>query len=198
MKLRLAALDSPSCCSAPAAHRRARRRDAGGVYAVRSTCPIAGVPAGTGDITLFDPAGSTDSTAIDVTAAISDVRATCQDAGNDSVSVITFTITALRRDAGPARQVALPYFNIALRGGGTVSAKTVAPGCASTSRPAALRSWTRRPGGRPRQSRRGLAPGQCPRDPDSAAQVRRKPKRRSIRWPSPASAPRSPTRRSSI
>ena len=55
----------------------------GGVYAVRSACPIAGVPAGTGDITFFNPAGSTDSRAIDVTATITDVRATCQDAGND-------------------------------------------------------------------------------------------------------------------
>jgi hypothetical protein len=116
--------------------------DAGGVYAVRSTCPIAGVPAGTGDITLFDPAGSTDSTAIDVTAAISDVRSTCQDVGNDSVSVITFTITALRRDSSQARQVALPYFNIALRGDGTVSAKTVHQ--AVINFPAGRsRSWTR-------------------------------------------------------
>src|SRR5687768_6795457 len=38
-----------------------------GVYAVRSACPVAGIPAGTGDITLFDPPGSTDSRAIDVT-----------------------------------------------------------------------------------------------------------------------------------
>ena len=42
----------------------------GGVYAVRSTCPIAGIPAATGDITLFNPVGSTDSRAIDATAAI--------------------------------------------------------------------------------------------------------------------------------
>jgi hypothetical protein len=97
----------------------------GGVYAVRSTCPIAGVPAGTGDVTLFNPSGSTDSRAIDVTATITDVRATCQDAGNDIVSTATFTIVGLRRDAGPARQVVLPYFDVALRGGGTVAAKQV-------------------------------------------------------------------------
>ena len=61
----------------------------GGVYAVRSTCPIAGIPAGTGDITLFNPQGSTDARAIDVTASISQLRATCQTAGSDVVSTVT-------------------------------------------------------------------------------------------------------------
>ena len=96
-----------------------------GVYAVRSSCPILGVPTGTGDITLFNPPNSTDSRAIDVTAAITDVRGTCQDAGNDVVSTATFTIVGLRRDAGPARQVVLPYFDVALRAGSTVAAKQV-------------------------------------------------------------------------
>ena len=97
----------------------------GGIYAVRSTCPIAGIPTGTGDITLFDPQGSTDSRAIDVTAAITQLRAYCQDAGNDVVSTVTFTVTGLRRDAGPARQVVLPYFDVALRGGNAVAAKQI-------------------------------------------------------------------------
>ena len=97
----------------------------GGVYAVRSDCPIAGIPAGTGDITLFNPQGSMDSRAIDVTAAISQVRATCQDAGADVVSTVTFTVTGLRRDAGAARQVILPYFDVALRGGTHIAAKQV-------------------------------------------------------------------------
>jgi hypothetical protein len=88
-------------------------------------CPIAGIPAGTGDITLFNPQGSTDSRAIDVTATITQLRATCQDAGNDVISTVTFTVTALRRDAGQARQVILPYFDVALRGGSTVAAKQV-------------------------------------------------------------------------
>src|SRR3954449_13333992 len=97
----------------------------GGIYAARSACPIAGVPAGTGDITLFNPPSSNDSRAIDVTAAITDVRATCQDAGNDVVSTATFTVVALRRDAGPGRQLVLPYFDVALRGGATVAAKQI-------------------------------------------------------------------------
>jgi hypothetical protein len=97
----------------------------GGIYAVRSDCPIAGIPTGTGDITLFDPQGSTDSAAIDVTATITRLRAFCQDAGNDVVSTVTFTVTGLRRDTGAARQVVLPYFDVALRGGATVAAKQV-------------------------------------------------------------------------
>ena len=97
----------------------------GGVYAVRSDCPVAGIPTGTGDITLFNPAGSTDSQAIDVSATMTQLRSTCQDAGNDVVSTVTFTVVALRRDAGPARQVILPYFDVALRGGATIAAKEV-------------------------------------------------------------------------
>ena len=97
----------------------------GGIYAVRSACPIAGIPTGTGDITVFNPQGSTDSSAIDVSAAMTKLRAYCQDVGNDVVSTVTFTVTGLRRDAGPARQVVLPYFDVALRGGSTVSAKQI-------------------------------------------------------------------------
>ena len=97
--------------------------DGGGIYAVRSNCPIAGIPTGTGDITLFNPQGSTDSAAIDVTAAITQLRAFCQESGSDVVSTVTFTVTGLRRDAGPARQVILQYFDVALRGGNTVAAK---------------------------------------------------------------------------
>jgi hypothetical protein len=113
-----------------------------GVFAVRSACPIVGVPTGTGDITLFNPAGSTDSRAIDVTAAITDVRSTCQDVGNDVVSTATFTVVGLRRDAGPARQVLLPYFDVALQGGAKVAAKQV--GQAALNFAAGdIHAWTR-------------------------------------------------------
>jgi hypothetical protein len=114
----------------------------GGVYAVRSACPLVGVPAGTGDITTFNPPSSSDSRAIDVTATITDVRATCQDAGADVVSTATFTVVALRRDPGPARQVVLPYFDGALRGGGMVVAKRV--GSLVLNFPAgSVHAWTR-------------------------------------------------------
>jgi hypothetical protein len=97
----------------------------GGIYAVRSACPIVGIPTGTGDITLFNPEGSRDSGAIDVTASISQLRSYCQQSGSDEVSTVTFTVSGLRRDAGPARQVVLQYFDVALRGGSTVAAKEV-------------------------------------------------------------------------
>jgi alkylated DNA nucleotide flippase Atl1 len=126
VKLRLAAALAATTVLGACQHTGEITTDnGGGVYAVRSACPIAGVPAGTGDITLFNPADSRDSRAIDVTAAITDVRATCQEAGNDIVSTAIFTVVALRRDAGPARQVALPYFDVALRGGSSVAAKQV-------------------------------------------------------------------------
>ena len=125
MKLRLAALAAVTLLSACRHPGDVTADNGGGIYAVRSTCPIAGVPAGTGDVTLFNPPNSTDSQAIDVTAAITDVRAVCQDSGNDTVSTVTFTVVALRRDPGPARQVILPYFDVALRGGNQVAAKQV-------------------------------------------------------------------------
>lgn len=117
-------------------------KEGGGVYAVRSDCPIAGVPAGTGDITLFNPAASTDSRAIDVTATITDVRASCTDTATDAVSTATFTVVALRRDPGPARQVILPYFNVVLRGGAKVAAKSVGSAVLNFA-PGDVHAWTR-------------------------------------------------------
>ena len=125
MKLRLAALAAVMLISACRQTGDLTAENGGGVYAVRSACPIAGIPAGTGDITLFNPADSRDSRAIDVTAAITDLRATCQDSGSDVVSTATFTIVGLRRDPGPARQVVLPYFDAALRGGTDIAAKQI-------------------------------------------------------------------------
>jgi hypothetical protein len=125
VKLRLAALAALSLLGACRHTGDLTADNGGGVYAVRSACPIAGIPAGTGDITMFSPADSTDSRAIDVTAAITQLRATCQDTGNDVVSTVTFTVVGLRRDAGPARRLILPYFDVALRGGSGVAAKQV-------------------------------------------------------------------------
>jgi hypothetical protein len=125
VKLRLAALLAMTLLSACRHPGDITADNGGGIYAVRSSCPIAGIPAGTGDVTLFNPPNSTDSQAIDVTAAITDLRAVCQNSGDDVVSTATFTVVALRRDPGPARQVILPYFDIALRGGNQVAAKQV-------------------------------------------------------------------------
>lgn len=142
MKLRLAALAAVILLSACRHAGDITSDNGGGVYAVRSDCPIPGIPAGTGDITLFNPPGSTDSTAIDVTAAISDLRATCQDAGEDVISTATFTVVALRRDPGPAREVVLPYFDVALRGGSQVAAKQVGRIVLNFA-PGSLHAWAR-------------------------------------------------------
>ena len=41
----------------------------GGIYVTRSACPQVGIPAATGDITLFNPANRTDAAALDVSLA---------------------------------------------------------------------------------------------------------------------------------
>ena len=96
-----------------------------GISAVRSVCPVVGVPAGTGDITVFDPPASRDATAIDVTATMSNVRGTCNDAGADVTSTVTFDIRARRANAAAARDVTLPYFISIVRGGTQVVAMRI-------------------------------------------------------------------------
>jgi hypothetical protein len=125
VKLRLAAIAAVVLLSACRHAGDVTAENGGGIYSIRSACPIAGIPAGTGDITLFNPATSTDASAIDISASISQLRTNCQEAGNDVVSTATFTVTALRRDAGAARQVVLPYFDVALQGGKNVAAKRI-------------------------------------------------------------------------
>jgi hypothetical protein len=125
VKLRLAALAALTLLSACRHAGDITSENGGGIYAVRTDCPIVGIPTGTGDITLFNPSNSRDASAIDVTAAMTQVRSFCQDSGNDVVSTVTFTVTGLRRDAGPAREVILPYFDVALRGGTNIEAKQI-------------------------------------------------------------------------
>jgi hypothetical protein len=97
----------------------------GGIYTVRSACPQVAIPAETGDVTLFNPADSRDASAIDVEAAMTNVRSTCQDSGANVVSTATFDVVATRRDASQARQVVLPFFDVIVQGGNRVIAKRV-------------------------------------------------------------------------
>ena len=97
----------------------------GGIYVTRSLCPQVGVPAATGDITLFNPANRSDAAAIDVSAAITNVRSTCNETGANIVSTATFDVVATRRDVAEARTVVLPYFTVAMQGGNVVVAKRV-------------------------------------------------------------------------
>ena len=58
----------------------------GGIYVRRSACPIPGIPAGTGDITLFNPSNSITAEAIDVTRRIR-VQGEVGASGDTSVGV---------------------------------------------------------------------------------------------------------------
>ena len=96
-----------------------------GITAIRSACPSVGVPASTGDITVFDPPASRDAAAIDVTALMTNVRSTCTDAGADIVTAVTFDVRASRIRGDAARDVTLPYFITIVRGGTAVIAKRI-------------------------------------------------------------------------
>jgi outer membrane lipoprotein SlyB len=98
---------------------------AGGVYVKRTGCPQVAIPAATGDITLFDPPGYTTAAAIDVTAAITNLRSTCTEEGAFLVSTASYDVVATRRDAAQARQVVLPIFSVATQGGTNVVAKRI-------------------------------------------------------------------------
>lgn len=99
--------------------------ETGGIIAVRSACPVAAIPAMTGDITLFNPPASTDAAAIDVVASITNLRSTCQENGEKFYTEATFDVQARRSDASAAREVVLPYFSTVVRGGNAVIAKRV-------------------------------------------------------------------------
>lgn len=96
-----------------------------GITAVRSACPLVGVPAATGDITLFNPPASREAQAIDVTATLTNVQSTCTETADQIVTNVTFDVLASRRQPGPARTVSFPYFVTVVRGGSAVVAKRI-------------------------------------------------------------------------
>lgn len=96
-----------------------------GITATRSACPAVAIPASTGDVTLFNPASSRDSSAIDVVANITNLRSTCDESGANIVTTLTFDVQAQRRDGRGAREVVLPYFVVAVQGGTQVQSKSV-------------------------------------------------------------------------
>lgn len=96
-----------------------------GITAVRTACPAVGVPDYTGDVTLFRTPGDRTADNIDLTAAITNVRSTCDETGARIYSEATFDVLARRTDASAARRVELPYFATVLRGGTAVQSKRV-------------------------------------------------------------------------
>ncbi len=96
-----------------------------GISALRSACPAVGIPDYTGDVTLFRTPGSTDATAIDLTATMTNVRTQCNEGGEKIYANASFDVLARRSDTRGARQVVLPYFVTVLRGGTAVISKRV-------------------------------------------------------------------------
>jgi hypothetical protein len=96
-----------------------------GITVTRSACPAVAIPAATGDITLFSPETARTADAIDVVAHITNVRATCDESGENIVSNVNFEIRAQRRDGRGAREVVVPYFAAVVQGGTNVVSKSV-------------------------------------------------------------------------
>ena len=122
MKIRLLAI---TCLALVSACSKKGSVEDGGIYITRSTCPQLGIPAGTGDVTSFDPAGSTDARAIDVVATITNLRGTCDETGTQIISTASFDVVATRRDSAQPRQVVLPFYNVVMQGGNRIVAKNV-------------------------------------------------------------------------
>jgi hypothetical protein len=98
-----------------------------GIQAVRTVCPAVGVPDYTGDVTTFRVPGDTSAGNIDVTAAITNLRSTCDDASGGAriYTNATFDVLGRRTDVRGARTVTLPYYSVVLRGGSSVVTKRV-------------------------------------------------------------------------
>lgn len=96
-----------------------------GITSVLSTCPAVGIPDYTGDVTTFVPGEDRSTASLDVTAAITNLRATCNDSAEQVYSEATFEVHARRSDVRGARTLTLPYFVTILRGGGAVVSKRV-------------------------------------------------------------------------
>lgn len=96
-----------------------------GITAVRSVCPAVGVPDYTGDITLFRSGGGRTVADLDVTAAMTNLRTTCNDTGARVYSEASFDVLARRADTRGARRVELPFFATVLRGGSAVQSKRI-------------------------------------------------------------------------
>ncbi|WP_347303126.1 hypothetical protein V5740_00415 [Croceibacterium sp. TMG7-5b_MA50] len=96
-----------------------------GITALRTVCPAVGIPDYTGNVTMFSPAEARTADALDLTAAITNLRSSCNDAGDQVYTQATFDVVAQRRNMQGARTVELPYFSTVMRGGSAVTAKRV-------------------------------------------------------------------------
>jgi hypothetical protein len=81
-----------------------------GITSVLSLCPAIGIPDYTGDITTFRDPADRSLASLDVSAAMTNLRAQCNETGDRIYSEASFTVNARRSDTRGARTVSLPYF----------------------------------------------------------------------------------------
>lgn len=96
-----------------------------GIASVMTLCPSVGIPDYTGDVTTFRSSGDTTTASLDLSAAMTNLRSTCNDSAEQVYSEATFTVNARRSDTRGARTVELPYFVTVLRGGTAVVSKRI-------------------------------------------------------------------------
>jgi len=89
----------------------------------RSLCPAVAVAQYAGDVTRFDPPESREAGAIDISAALTNLRGDCIEGTPDIMTRVHFDVVARRRNAGAARAVTLPVFVAAVRSGEIVVSK---------------------------------------------------------------------------
>ena len=96
-----------------------------GIASVLTLCPSVGIPDYTGDVTTFRNPADTTVASLDVSAAMTDLRTTCNDTADKIYSEATFTVNARRANTSGARTVELPYFVTVVRGGAAVVSKRI-------------------------------------------------------------------------
>jgi hypothetical protein len=96
-----------------------------GITAVLSSCPDVGIPDYTGDVTVFSNANDQTQSSLDVSAAMTNLRSTCDDTGAQVYSEASFDVHARRVNTNGARTVTLPYFVTVLQGSSAVVTKRV-------------------------------------------------------------------------
>ena len=96
-----------------------------GITAVLSSCPSVGIPDYTGDVTVFRASGDQTQSNLDMSAAMTNLRSTCDDSGDKVYSEASFDVLVRRTDTAGARTVTLPYFVTVLQGSSAVVTKRV-------------------------------------------------------------------------
>lgn len=96
-----------------------------GITSVLSACPAVGIPDFTGDITQFREPSDKSLGNLDLTASMTNLRTTCNEAGERVYTEASFEVRARRADTRGSRTVTLPYYVTVVRGGTSVVSKRV-------------------------------------------------------------------------